>query len=89
MGKLLNERICSHRSKFFPFKSRTHLFFVCFFLSQKAKREAKRESQKLLPFVKMVEKYSGIPINIKVKNGYTSRGGFKRNLTAILLGNSV
>ena len=64
-------------------------FLFVFFLSQKAKREAKRESQKLLPFVKMVEKYSGIPINIKVKNGYTSRGGFKRNLTAILLGNSV
>ena len=53
--QFLKENICSRRSKFFPFKSRSH--------SERAilSRETNRKSQKFFPFLKMIVKHGGVP----------------------------
>ena len=53
-GQLLNERICSPRSKFFPLK--VYPILEGLHLS----REAKKDSQKLFPFIKMKKKIGSI-----------------------------
>ena len=63
-GQLLKKRICSHRSKFFPLRVDPIKYFERAALSMKANRK----SQKLFPFVKMIENHGVVLIHLKSKH---------------------
>ena len=57
-GQLLQERICSHRSKFFPLRDDPSLEVL------RHIRKANRKSLKLFAFVKVAEQHGGVPVHL-------------------------